>query len=1136
MQKVVNLRLLTQQFVKTTAKRRKCVVNSRLYQSLSPLFFISIMLFSCQRLHAQDEKRISITLKEASIKSALTEVQKLSGVHFSYGQDIDKYTNTRVTYDGKDKSVNETIDYILKSTNLRAVEMDGHYVIEEKPASRSPTTTPKVSAAQASGGLKGRVVEFETSQPLPRASLLIRELKKAAQSDDNGYYQFTDIPAGKYTLQVSYVSYSPENVAVTVNANKEATYDVKLQGSNELDEVIVTAIGNSRTPVAHTSNRQLITEMKSLNVVASGISSQQISMSADRNAAQVMQRIAGVTIVDEKFVVVRGLNERYGATYLNDNVAPSTEIYSRAFALDLIPSRIIDKVLVFKSPSADNQADATGGVVKIYTKEAKRVRHFNIEFQLGHRPGTSFNNKFRTYQGSKTDFLGFDNGIRQLPKAVPQFGDLSHRNLKPSDYVDAFSPVLSYGQKTTLPNLQFTANYYNAFPLLGRHLTMLSSLSYKHEYNQNEVYRQQGMTTENRSISDKVSYDSRSTETAQFNLLQNFAFNLSDSSSIQFKNFLLQQGINTTLIRESHHNVKRYPVMEKENIFLYNQRFLYAGNLGGTHSLSKGRHRINWNGGFVRNTLDMPDQRAIRFDKDQLTFVIGDEDLLYLSRGRYGGSAEGGDPRRVQLGMISRVWSKMAENVYNFSADYTFKINSWSTLKAGTYHAWRERNYDRRVYTVNEGDLKGKFSDYPTRPGGYGEYVDPTLVRFSERALPQLWSTYYFRDDLSGLKVMDRTVGTDSYVGTEQNNSAYLMSMFNLLNGKLDINAGLRYEFNRQKIGGAMARNYTSPVSLNIPILVDVANAHWLPSINLTAKPTENWIIRAGYGETLNRFEFREAAPFMELDYENNQTIQGNPALQNTYARNYDFRIEFYPKGNGADIISAGLFYKELEKPIERILVVDRVSEVFPNITYINAKHANIKGLEIELSKNLGFIPLAFFRNLSLSANLSLIKSEAVRDSSMFISGRGFGSANRITYKRTLQGQAPYILNTGLYYDNAGWGSRLALIYNTIGTRLYAAGMPEKYNDNVKTSSTRGSIFELQRHLLDFSYTQRILKGLQVKLGVQNLLDEPILFAEDYNFSGKYEKMKNEQDTEADNIYSSYKPGRYFTLSLTYSF
>ena len=1097
-------------------------------KSILILIIVGLLLILVDKINAQ---KINGSFPEETLVSRIERIKKTSDARITFNTEQLKDIHVKALI-VENLTVEQILDKSLSATVFTYKKVsDNLYAIIRKTTNESPKNSG------SSGSLKGRIVESETSEPIPGAAIRLSD-KQYAVSDFNGYYVFPKVANGKVVLEVSYVGFKPEKTEIIVRAG-ENTYDIKLSGSTMLSEVQVKGIQRMHSAVPHTTEKLLVAEIKGLNVMASGISSEQISKSADRNAAQAVQRVSGVTIVDDKFVVVRGLNQRYNLTYLNDNVAPSTETNSRAFALDLIPSRIIDKILVLKSPSPENQGDATGGVIKVYTKDAKAVKHFEIELQTGYREGTTFNNNFLTYQGGKTDFLGFDDGTRKLPSSVPGYGRLDVAKISQKDYAETFSPILSYGKKNALPNMQFTTNYYNSFPVLRKNLSTLTSLSYKNERIHADVFRQQGINDNNMvSTNDAVQHDNRNTETAQLNLLQNFTLSLNDSNNIRFKNFLLQQGQSVTMDRIS---MPRLPsptylnASQNRDILLsYTQRFLYAGNLGGT--LTSGKHKWLWNAGYSYSRQELPDQRVSRFTAPTNYASIGDPELQWRARGRVNDPDLMKNTIPLTLGIMSRLWSRNEEGVYNGSLDYTFRTNNWLSLKLGTFHQWKERQLYRKIFTVHEGDIRNAYSDYSTPAGYYGDYVNPNLIRFTLQELPYVWSTDYLRDDGTGLKVLDRTTGSDAYIATEQNNSSYFALSLSPAGGKFEMYGGLRYEYNRQKIAAAIPpSDPSSPDAINTPLLIDYPLTSWLPSLNLSYKPVDSWVFRAAYGKTVNRWEFREASPYTETDYENNQTLMGNPDLKAAKADNYDIRIEFYPQGNAqGETVSLGAFYKKINNPIERIVNSSRLSSEarLPIITFQNARRATIQGIELEIRKSLEFVPAAFFRHLSMVANLSLIKSEAVQDS--------VNTSNPFFYsfRRPLQGQAPYLVNAGLYYDNAGSGTKVSAIYNIVGTRIYAAGTNYQYNSVIRTATQRGSLLELPMHSLDISISQRIVKSLQVKFSVQNLLNQEIRMAEDFNFTNKYEPVKETKDglQEGDNISSVYSPGRYFQLTLSYSF
>ncbi len=1019
-----------------------------------------------------------------------------------------------------DFTIEQTLNATLQTTGLSYKKTaEQSYLIEKKAEKTSQHPSKSVTT------LKGRIVESETSEPIPGAAVRLSD-KQYAVSDFNGYYSFPKVPTGKYTLEVSYVGFKPEKTEITVKQG-ENTYDIKLSASATLlSEVQVLGVRRTRSSVPHTTEKLMVAELKGLNVLASGISSEQISKSADRNAAQAVQRVAGVTIVDDKFVIIRGLNPRYNLTYLNDNVAPSTEANSRSFALDLIPSRVIDRIVVQKTASPDVQADATGGVVKVYTKDALTVRHFDIDFQLGYREGTSFNRNFLTYNGGKWDFLGFDDGTRALPSVLPPYGSLQKADLKPSEYAKAMNPTLDYGKKTALPNMQLTANYYNAFTVFGKELSLLTSFSYKNDNQKTSVYKQEGNSRVSAGSTDRTGTTENNSNTVQLNLLQNFTYSLNENNKLFFKNFLLQQGIDVTSVQTSHETAVtsglEYRTVNRDISLSYNQRFLYSGNLGGNHFFDKKRHRLQWNAGYSYSRQYIPDQRIVRMEGLVPSEAFGDAETQYWARGYTQSDADVPNDVAKETGIITRLWSKNSDGIYNGSLDYTFKPLQWLSFQAGTLHQWKKREYYRRVYTVHEGNIN-PLQYNPITSG----YVDINLTRFRLQDLPNVWSESYLNDDLTGLQVFDRTSPADMYVGTEQNNSGYLMMGLTPFKW-VEIAGGLRYEYNRQKIGSALDGQ------ISTPILSDHSMSNWLPSVNLSIRPNERWVLRAAFGKTVNRTEFREVSPFSEIDYANNTSVSGNPNLVGATANNYDLRLEYYPNSNG-DLLSVGAFYKKITDPIERINNSSRVISYFTTISYNNAESATLKGLEIELRKSLNFIPLGFFRDLSVTSNASFISSNIVPNQELV--------KNDNAKERPLQGQAPLLINGGIYYENPGWGSKVGVIYNYVGENIYAAGRGYKANEFVGGAEFRGGLIELPRQLLDFSYTQRIGKGIQMKFAVQNLLDSKNEMAEDNNFTDKYEKY-HAQPTEmedgrmdyGDNIASRFKPGRYFSLSILYSF
>ncbi|WP_162946270.1 TonB-dependent receptor [Chitinophaga barathri] len=1086
---------------------------------------------------------VTVSFNNLPLKEAFAVIEQKTGLSIGYNSNqIDP--RRKVSIDAKNLAVATVLQQLLAGYKIVLTQPDATHVLIRPQESAA---LPAAGVKRANGGIRGRIVEFETSAPIPGATVLLEGASRGAVSDAAGYYRLTEVPAGKHVLLVSMIGFQKERVpGVDVREGKETVTDIRLKGSVLAEVVISSSRTRTKTPVAYSSIKDLVTEIRASRMVVSGISSEQISKTGDRNAAEALKRVSGLTIKDEKFVIVRGMDTRYNLTYLNDNVAPSTELYTRDFSLDLVPSRIIDRVLVYKSANPEMLADMTGGAVKIYTKDAKLVRHFDIEVQAGYRANSAFKDML-SYKGGQYDFMGFDDGARKLPAIVPGYGDFTKTNISQEAYAKNFSPVLQYGKRTALPNLQVTANYFDYFRLGKRRVSWLTSFSYKHEDQVNDIFRAQGVGNPGIGTpDDRIFYDQQGIENAQLSLLQNFTFPLRDSGSIQFKNFLLNQGQKSTIISQSQPSEWTPELLETgmfkpfyKNITLsYSQRFLYAGNLGGKHYFGGAkRNQLQWNAGYTYSNQTIPDQRLIRLQQETSRLSnypapAFNREVEWRARVRSFTENASSDPF---YGIMSRVWIRNKESVYNGMADYSRLLAPWLTLRAGTFHQWKERNVFRRVYLVQEGDVRGSGgNDQLIGPGGYGDYIDPYIVFFGEQDLGKVWSTEYLRDNTSGLKVFDRTNGGDTYEATEQQNTGYLAASLTPLQNKLDIYAGLRVEYSRQKLAGAI---FHSQEHITVPVFIDNRKTHFLPSVNITYRPISKLSLRGAYGRTVNRPEFREIAPYRDIDYINGISITGNPYVVMADIQNVDARLEFYPNDEG-DVLSAGIFYKHLNHPIERIRTDTRVGSGLPAISFQNAGRAEVKGLEIELRKTLNVLPGKFFRNFSIMGNLTLINSQVVKDSNDVKKDPTAIAGISDTIRRQLQGQAPYIINAGVYYDNAASGTKVTLVYNVAGTRIYAAGPSFLRSAQFPGSLYRGSLFELPRHLLDFTVSQRVFRSLQIKATIQNLLNEPIRMAEDFDGNFKYTKggWDSEGNITGDTKALNFNPGRYYVLNFIYSF
>ncbi|UCJ08698.1 carboxypeptidase-like regulatory domain-containing protein [Chitinophaga pendula] len=1078
---------------------------------------------------------------------------------------LDKQTNFSFTYSKTTlrKIAVGNISWQYLSLQQALEELKNRYQLNYLPIggtisfSIAEKQTLPVHSETKGGTIKGRIVDFETSQPLPGASVQLEGTVKGTVTDTRGYYEFRDLPIGKYNLLISYIGYLRNSILAMAEEGKSNTYDIKMTAGKSLDAVIIKAGSRRVSPVTFSTDREIISEIRGANAVVSGISNEQINKMADRNAAEIVKRIPGITVADDRFIVIRGMNPRYNQTYLNGALAPSTELYTHAFALDLLPTPIIDRILIFKSPTPDVYGDVTGGSVKIFTKNAQPVRHFDIGIQTGIRTGTTFK-EGNTYQGGHLDWLGFDDGTRTAPsRLLPGFAaNYGKAPVAQVKMLQAFSPDIQNGRKMMSPDIQGFINYFDNVRVSAHaRLYNFTMVNYTRENRIQQVYRQTGnlysmsfagMTQD----ANRITHADQSMEKGRLNIMENLLLKLNEHHSIELKNFFLNEGNKNTSVSISQYNQlpkqdSAQQIRSKDILENFEQRTLYSGNLRGIHQVGTNRrHHVAWNLGYNYYRQLIPDQRNIRFFGQNGFFNAAGSNMTSY--------------RDVFLGMMNRSFITNNEKNYQGALDYTYTITPLLKIKAGAYGLFKNREVERRFFQVNRAGLDGvNLAGFEFAPPGihdnYG-WSDPNLIQFKEEEMNRVWSAGYFPANGKGLAIYNDSQPTDSYVADERNLAFYAMGDWQLLNKRLNIIGGLRVEHDRQRLSVAIVQN-----GAFIPLLLEKPLNVWLPSVNATYSFADSTMLfRAGYGKTVNRPEFREISPFSDYDFLNDLTIRGNPNLLTARIDNYDLRWEWYPKAHPGEIINAGVFYKYLTHPIEQIRddQSGAVSFLPTNISYWNADKAVVYGIEAEVRKSLSFIPGNVFRNLSIMLNGALIRSRASKAPVGDSAQQGFYSAFK---NRQLQGQAPYVLNTGLFYENPGWGLKFSLTYNISGPTINAVskvstkeghGDAETGPNGNPTAQAfiRPNLLELPRHQLDLSISQRLFKSMNVRLNIQNLLDQAVRIVEDQDYDNKYTAEKNTGYMpgaypgvsgplyKGDNIFRRFNTGRYMALSFTYAF
>jgi len=940
-----------------------------------------------------------------------------------------------------------------------------------------------------SGTIQGTITDAKTGESLIGTNIILQGTYTGTTSDLDGNFRLQNINPGTYNLVVSYISYNQQIIRVTVKANETTRIDVKLEPATlEIESVKVTATRRTNTEMA------LVSSLKASNVVANGISNQQIIRSQDKDASEVVRRVPGITIRDGRFVIVRGLVERYNVTWLNGIPAPSSEADMRSFSFDLIPSNQIDNILIYKTPAPELPADFAGAAIQISSLGFADKNSFGISYSAGYVEGTTFQEYYK-YKGGKYDWLGFDDGTRALPHGFPstkEFRALASNSsaedkLKIQELGRSFNKIWTPDLVKAAPMNQTFNMSVSRYFLLGKtSLGLVSSILYNKTIDSDHILRR-GYQAYNTILDKSNPYykynDDKYKETARAGALLNINFVFGSNQKIEFRNLFNQQGSSSTTLRTGQNFYGGN--FEKNYELDYQSRLTFSSTLGGKHTLFNQLSSFDWTFGYAYADQNRPDIRRVQ------TSLSGDLDPA-LDPFRIGVNFNA-DPK-----LLGRLFLQNYEHLKNINLNFSQKIplgNFVPEIKTGFLYTHLQRNFSARNIGYAFANIF-KFNWNLVK-------LPVDTVAFS----PQFFSTIrdLFIDENinpeNGLKIDESTNKSDSYEAWNETYAAYTGLLIPLFN-KIKIYAGIRYENTAQNLSGYLETGDS--------IVVKNIFKDLFPSVNLTFNLTENTLLRLAYGKTLNRPEFREISPFSFFDFDENASIYGNPYLKSSYVHNSDIRIEWYPAQG--EIISIGIFNKNFLNPIEKQLI--NVGSGY-NYTFRNARSAYSRGIELEVRKSFQFLensPSVFnmLKDFTLILNGSLIQSRINNP-----------DPNERDSIRPLQGQSPYILNAGLYYQQEKSGLSVTALYNVIGKRIDYIGDLENPH-----------IWEMPFHSLDLSISKKIGRFITLKLGAKNILNETVIFQQ---FE---EPVLNNMDHKVTRIQTTRKfiPGRQFSLGISLLF
>ncbi|NCX95890.1 MAG: TonB-dependent receptor, partial [Chitinophagia bacterium] len=397
------------------------------------------------------------------------------------------------------------------------------------------------SACTFAATIKGTVLEDKTNAPLIGVVVKVTGTDKGAVTDIDGRYEINGIDKAECLLEFSYMSFITETVTIKFEGKTEIVKDVVMKP--EAKVLTVTEVKAKK--LTHTE-LAVINEIRASNTVVSGTSASQISKTMDRNAADVVKRIPGVSIQDDRFVVIRGLPDRYNTVWLNDAGAPSSEADKKSFSFDIIPSGLIDRVLISKTPSPELPGDFAGGMVKVYTTSIQDKNAISFNLQTSSRQGTT-GNAFQYNPTSSTDWLGYDNGSRNIPGIAPERIDKNDPNYNISDISKAFGNDWMIKSKNASPDMRFAFSYTSVYKLKKLKIGNTIGLTYTATKTNYTVNRQDWDSTKERLYDYN---DNINTANNSVGILENAGVTWG-KNKIEFKNLYSQIGKAQVLVRTS---------------------------------------------------------------------------------------------------------------------------------------------------------------------------------------------------------------------------------------------------------------------------------------------------------------------------------------------------------------------------------------------------------------------------------------------------------------------------------------------------------------------------------------------------------------------------------------------------------
>lgn len=880
-------------------------------------------------------------------------------------------------------------------------------------------------------------------------------------------------------------------VSIGIACNAYPIYAQEEQeDETELEEVVVTG------ERLQGSAQAVIEERKNQAFVADILGSEQLSRTGDSDAASALRRVTGLTLVDGKFIYVRGLGERYSSARLNGASIPSPDLTRNVVPLDIFPSSIIESLSVQKAYSPSMPAAFGGGAIDIRTKSVPS--EFTAGIEIGYSDDSSAGSGFvydRDESGLSTvlqQAIPVYRGDFSPSAIVSELGLLSNENQTAGEQAIAINQdllrelprTINLRQESLDPNYGVKAFIGDVFDVFDGEFGVLASVSYDSSWDFSdrttaviaETVTEDCSTTLNSaeevssSCYNTIRNEGVTTESERLNAVVNLGYRM-DGHNLTWSNIYLTDNED-----ESRVSILEAPAAStiftifgndqarRSHTFMYEERKLSVSQLIGQHTFTEFEGiGVDWQYTRSKAETDIPVDMDYRFTDN-------------FTNGQYANSFVTGDDNRAIYS-----YTQMEDNVDSYSGNLTWPIYTSDyeiELKAGYDMTDRARNYGTSSFGVNAGGISFMV-DNGGNPLNNTDYLTDQLIAAEGM-------TIQFNEPTSP--------NADDYIAAQKISALY--GAFDVIyQGKWRLSGGMRWEDFRQTSIGTSSLIFTQE---DLDVFYDpdriqggtlVEDDHFA-ALSFTYIGGQDYQVRFGYGETVVRPDLREVVPVSYRDPRTDIRTFGRVGLESSPIKNYDLRYEYY--GEVGDNFSIAAFYKDIQAPIETIL---RLGDEDYSATFINGESAEVYGIEAEWMYTLGFIGQNWFT----SGNVTLSDSEAVIDPTL--------AGNLTNTTKRMTGHSEYVVNLQLNYDSDDGQHSGSLVYNVFGERILASGV-----------IGREDAFEQPFHSLDIVYTYYPDFNSNIKVKLQNILDE------------------EQEVTQSDIIVRSNEIGRVISISYSYEF